>query len=660
MCFRRFNGTNQFGCQSKQDGSVGAIHIVRSESDIEHIISTGPNSPYIPCLSTRFFTYANILKFQKSDRVTGLVLFDNHTEELPESLTEDQRCPNVMSEYYKNDLTYGNCKKQEWNQFTIQSLYELNLEFPLVLVRNQSDINLIEQCFNDFNAKTNKTSQPKQSTDLICSLQLKTWMLGAKDSKVCMSRSSVGFSLESTKYCDSVNSYNVFSTLFKYENNIQAEDRSIVMLTSRVDSLSLFDNSATGASTTSTSIITLFSVMAILRDLRNQGVLVSNGHNVMYALFDGESLDYIGSGRTAYDLGTDGLSPFIIQSTKNFNLTFYKNHLHSAIEISQATSTDNFYIHTDPLTREKESIKNQLDQLIKNLNSSSSIKLAAQDLPLPPSSVQQLLAHDHDLPVLVISNHEKKFINKFYNSFLDDERAIKDKEKVIDNIVSLSESIAKTLISVLETSKEVTVKADRNLTSKLYNCFIEDSKCSFFRDLLGRESRLQSNFKTFPLYISTSLFDVLQPYHHEYIEVLSLLSAYLNGQNLENATKKESCLKMNEIDSNVYYDWFEIKENNTNQTYCYESTRFNSQALSPIFMYAEPNWSLNYSTWTESVWNTPQVRLFVKPSIYQEYSTFITGLIIFIISFIISKWVSKKANVLFVDLVANNDAAVQM
>lgn len=482
-----------------------------------------------------------------------MILFDEQTkDELPESFTEDRRCPNEMTSYYKDDSTYGHCRKEEWNKYaTIQSIYELNLNFPIVLIRDQTNITNIVKCFNEFNSKENKKNyEPTKSTDLICSLELKTWMIGAKNSKVCMSRSSSGINFENVKYCDSVNSYNVFSTLFKYGEDDRIEDRSIVMLTSRIDSLSIFDNAANGASTTLTSLITLFSVMSILRDQRENGVLKHNGHNVLYSFFDGESLDYIGSGKTAFDLGTDGLRPLQYDS-KVLNVTFFKQHLHSAIELSQTTSTDKFYIHTDPLTRNKSSIKPQLDELIESLVSSSIENVDQADLPLPPSSVQQLLAHDHDLPVLVISNHRTDFENKFYNSFLDDHRSIKDKENVISKIASLSESIANSLLTVLESQKDANLKADTELIRTLYNCLIEDSKCKFFEDIRGKTSRLQPAFDTYPLYISTSINEDLQPYHYEYLITLSRLSSYLNGKNMDNISTSDACEEMNNLKTNV-------------------------------------------------------------------------------------------------------------
>lgn len=234
-----------------------------------------------------------------------------------------------------------------------------------------------------------------------------------------------------------------------------------------------------------------------------------------------------------------------------------KKHLRSAIELNQLIIDDKFYLHTDPLTRNKSTIRNELDNLIYKLLKSNFIE-NVQDTPLPPSSVQQLLAHDLDLPVLVISNHKTDFTNKFYNSFLDDSRTIKNKEQSILKIAKLSESIAKTIISILNNENDLNrIKINGDDYSKLirdlYYCLIEDSKCKFFEDIRSRPSRLDSQYKTYPLYISTTVLrnEELQPYHYEYLITLGRLSSFLNGRNLDNITTKEQCDEMNNLNINV-------------------------------------------------------------------------------------------------------------
>ena len=670
MCFRRFNATHQFGCQSRQGGSVGTVHLVRTAADIDLIVMNGRNAPYVPCMRTKFFTAENLIKFRESQRVSGLILFDSRTEDqLPDAFSEDRRCPNEFTSYYQSDPTYGHCKREEWNKYaTAEAISELNLDFPMILMRDSTNITAIQRCFEDFNEHKDG-HQPSATTDMLCSLELKTWMVGAKNSKVCMSRSTSGLNFENVGYCDSVASLNLFSTLFKYEKEDKIDDRSVLVLAARIDSLSIFDNAATGASTTLTSLITLFSVMKILREQRDAKRLERlNRKNVLYALFDGEAFDYVGSGRTAFDLGTEGLQALLFNGEEFENLKFFKQHLHSAIEISQATldqSNQPFYLHTDPLTRDKPTIKGTLSKLIKSLIQPTFIEDAREaNGSLPPSSVQQLLAHDLDLPVLVISNHKTDYVNKFYNTFLDDNRTISDRTTVIKNIAQLSESIARTVVTEFLDTKAQNFNADWQLIETLYTCFIQNSKCKFFEDVRGSPSRLSSAYSTYPMYITTTRIELREmvPFHFEYLWTLARLSAYLNGKNETTVRSADDCKELNKkLQTNSTFNWFEILEdpndNSTLRTACLETTDFISLARSPVFAFDQPNWSLNYSTWTESVWNSPSVRLFVSSSKLQEYFTFFAGLTIFVASLFLSKWVCSKADILFVDLRIDSNVA---
>lgn len=529
---------------------------MRSESDIDTIIKTGNNHPYIPCLRSKLFTYENLIKFKNSERVTGLVLFDIQSlDKLPSSFTEDKRCPNDMSSLYEDDSTYGHCKKGDWNVFAgTESFLDLDLDFPMILIRDKDNITNIEKCFHTFNQIPNGDN-PSKISSLLCSIQLETWMIGAKNSKTCISRSTSGTNFEATSYCDSVSSFNVFSNLFKYEKEQKIKDRSIIMLTSKIDSLSIFNNAANGVSTTLASVITLLSIMSILRDQKEKNIFPENG-NVLYSLFDGESLDYVGSGRTAFDLGTEGIQPGYPGVSSDFR--FKKQHIRSVIDLNQLVLEDKkdskFYLHTDPLTRTKSKVRPILDKLVESLTSNGLIEYHPEDdQPLPPSSVQPLLAHDLDLPALVISNHRKGYLNRFYNSFLDDSRTIGIRKKeVIQQIASLSELVAKSIILALNENakKTIELKADLTLIEKLYDCFIEDSRCKFLEDLRGKPFNMDPQYNTFSLYISTTGSSGHEPTHYRYVTSLGVLSMFLSGTNLNNITTKEECDKLNKLKNN--------------------------------------------------------------------------------------------------------------
>lgn len=54
-----------------------------------------------------------------------------------------------------------------------------------------------------------------------------------------------------------------------------------------------------------------------------------------------------------------------------------------------------------------------------------------------------------------------------------------------------------------------------------------------------------------------------------------------------------------------------------------------------------------YSTWTESVWQTLSVRMFLKPSVTTERFSMILGSLVAAIAFILVWFINSRADILF-------------
>ena len=54
-----------------------------------------------------------------------------------------------------------------------------------------------------------------------------------------------------------------------------------------------------------------------------------------------------------------------------------------------------------------------------------------------------------------------------------------------------------------------------------------------------------------------------------------------------------------------------------------------------------------YSTWTESIWQTLSVRMFLKPSAATEQLTMILGSLVAGISFVLVWFINSRADILF-------------
>ena len=58
-CFRRANGTHQFGCQSEPGGNIGVVHLVSKANeteDLNWVTSEGPRFPYVGKLINTYLT----------------------------------------------------------------------------------------------------------------------------------------------------------------------------------------------------------------------------------------------------------------------------------------------------------------------------------------------------------------------------------------------------------------------------------------------------------------------------------------------------------------------------------------------------------------------------------------------------------------------------
>lgn len=125
--------------------------------------------------------------------------------------------------------------------------------------------------------------------------------------------------------------------------------------------------------------------------------------NVVFSLLNGEAFDYIGSSRMVYDLKQNSFN-----ALGGINLKL--DDIKSIIEFGQLSKGET-YLHTSG----KDDMINRLQKALKARNVKNSV---------PPTSVQSFLEAKPNLTTIVISNHEKEFVNKYYNSILDDAESL--------------------------------------------------------------------------------------------------------------------------------------------------------------------------------------------------------------------------------------------
>ena len=472
------------------------IHIIKDSDDIDWVVEKGSTSPYIAVVYISHFSKSNLIKLKESGRVAGVILLHSFEEKLTiDSFSPETFCPNEMFSIYANNSEYSHCSKQSWNPDNIVlSLLYQDWNFPIFLITNKTNIQHIEECFEKYSKPTNGVAPPWP----LCSAELFSRMNAAKDAKTCMRRNDLNYlDMEtSIRFCDPLSSFNIFSPLFHFNhsNNSSIANKSLIVLSSKIDSSSMFSELAPGADSSITSLTVLMAVASTLYKLTDElEAKRKNKTNVIFALFDGESFDYIGSSRAAFDMKHEGLKPIFFETEKNLDIPKIQlNHLSAFIELSQLApyvNASKIWIHTDPLSRCSKSVDSFIQNVTKIMKSSlNSSRIQLEEVvnkPLPPASLQSFLRHDSFLPGLVLTNHESEFTNRFYNSFLDNKFNIKyNSSQTIDQLTGVSTVVSRSLYKLI-TNDQTNVTTDRELIKQLLECFLINISCPLFNQVLS-------------------------------------------------------------------------------------------------------------------------------------------------------------------------------
>ena len=264
-CFRRMNGTGEIGCTSKIGGNVGVVMYVKDPSDLEKVKDT-TFAPYIVLIDPLILSGSLLNSLKLSGNVNGVILpsvkdglWEGH---YPKSgFSDDSSCPNADS----------SCSQSNpWNPSGTDTMW-VDWGFPIFLVENSKATENLRNCYLKYNEKT-PLSWP------LCSMELKSNMYGAKDSQTCIRRSNL-FSITPLTVCDPLSDNNIHyfvtprnSTTDKNTTKVEA-DNSVIIVSARLDALSLFDQVEVGFDSPSTGIVTLLAVANLVAQTMKEASL---------------------------------------------------------------------------------------------------------------------------------------------------------------------------------------------------------------------------------------------------------------------------------------------------------------------------------------------------------------------------------------------------
>ncbi|XP_015432196.1 PREDICTED: nicastrin [Dufourea novaeangliae] len=601
-CFRRHNGTHQFGCSSSRSGSIGVIHLIEDESDVRWVEHNATAGPYTVVLPFSMFTNDTLVRLWNTNNINGVLLAKNISQPLPNSYSPEDTCPNRYSGYKKCDVT------SPWNPFG-SSLLMKDWPFPMFYIENQTLIEQIKSCYWKYNAHDLETQQYRS----LCALEMKSFMFAAINSEFCIKRSDLKLHFHPTQLCDPLGDRNIHWPLAP----LHEDENSIIMVTARLDASSLFDGISPGAGNIVTGLVTLLATAYYLNNIF-KNVTVADKTNVVFTLLNGEAFDYIGSSRLIYDLKEGNFN-----ALGGVNLKF--DDIKSVIEFGQLNK-GNMYLHSN---------NGRNNAMINKLRIALNATILEDSVP--PTSIQSFLKAKPDLTAVVISNHEKQFENRYYNGILDDAQSLHFNRNESNDLVAALSSVATHVAEVLYetvTGKlpppidESTQLDIEDHISEMLVCYLESAKCNLFQAASPPGAKLIN--QVLPLYVGV----------HRVLNTATTLT----GQLLAFLTRKE--LDLNET---ACYEKHLVWMAGVNYTgICINSTVNYSIATSPAFIIVGYDMkSGTYSTWTESIWQTLSVRMFLKPSDGTEQFSIYLGCSVAGVSFIIVWFIKSRADILF-------------
>ncbi|XP_041088286.1 nicastrin [Polyodon spathula] len=651
-CVRLLNSTHQIGCQSSISGDTGVIHVVEVLSDLDWVLTTGPNPPYMVLLQGELFSRELMMKMKDSPRVAGVAVAIPKTAP-SNGFSPHQSCPNEETGLYSDSYgpQYSRCNQTLWNPLGTGLSYE-EFHFPIFMMRDENETSVIKKCFLDHNAPVNGTVPPSP----LCAMQLYSHMHAVTNSATCMRRNDIqmSFSINSDVVCDPLSDYNIWSSVKPLNTSGQAGPQErVVVATARLDSRSFFWEIAPGAESAVSGFVTLLAVAEALAKAA-ENLTSPLPKNILFAFFQGEVFDYIGSSRMVYDMQK---GKFVIGL----------ENIDSVVEIGQVglRNGSKLWIHSDPVSRKNSSINDEVNSLVSSLgNASSRLNISVSEAgfsqPLPPASFQRFLKA-RPIPGVVLTDHQSAFNNRFYESVYDRADNLRvsypsglSPEQQLDFITDTARSLSEvsTLVARalflraggLQTDLGK-IQADTKTVTRMLYGFLIQSNNTWFRSLSSQELQAALVDRPPQYYVAVS-----SPAPST--RLVQYVLANLTGT-VTNLTQ-DQCQNPDKTpgsDRELYeYLWVQgavpANASQPDQSYCVRAPVRLSKAVSPAFELKDYR-STEYSTWTESRWKDIRARIFLVASKELEMMTLGVGITILIVSLLVTYFVSAKADILF-------------
>ena len=659
-CFKRFNGTHEIGCTSRFYGNLGVVHVIASTENLTWVLKQGPHEPYVLALFPKFMTVEVLQQAQDSGKVSGVMLMvedDFDPSSLHTGFSGEAPCPNEELGMYsasQNQEYAQYCQKKPWNTNGTSLLY-MNWDFPIFLVDNQTSIDNVMECYTNFNEPIDGVARSWP----LCYTELKSNMFGTTNTEVCMRRRALNSRFQSINFCDPLYDFNIWGSLKPMNHSEVIPEKSVIIVATRMDAASMFDNISPGANSAISGLVTLMIAAEAIYKMKEEIIKSGTQKNVLFVIFQGETWGYIGSSRMVWDM-EKGQFPFKPQENEPDQMSQVNfTHIHSFIDLAQVGQgmvgdLSSLFLHTDPISNSDPEIKSETDKVLDSIHSAAKKSDAvnvenANNVPLPPASLQSFLKRVN-ISGVVITDHKEGFKNNFYESIFDNymnvnyrsnsssEDANQTEDKYHLHISHVASVVATAVYSLLlDSPPSSLIPVNQTLTNDLLYCYMKNVSCQMFREY--GEALLLSDFfndKPAKMYVSVRRGESGRT------TVTNSIFASLLGEKKEDYNKS-ACMTDSFYQVNQFY-YFSSVDNGT----CFQSTVRKTEAMSPAFLIDNYDWqSGEYSTWTESGWQLTDMRIFLRPSMLHEIALVCGGVVSSLLSLGLVYFMNSRADILF-------------
>lgn len=639
-CYRTFNKTHEFGCQANSKNQNGLIVRIDRDEDFENL-KTCWKSQY-PGFSGHFWTLlpVNLVRrdtismIKSSECLAGIILYDSGiSKEKQFAASHDSECPNAASDFYLQDKNESYCERKVNLQGSItpDGLMRIDWRIQMVFINNFTDLQMIEKCHSMFNIpRSNGTfGYP------YCGMSFRLSNMAAGNSEICYRRGKNDAKLfqmnidsgDAPLLCGAMHSDNIFAfptPIPTSPSNETVITSKYMMVTSRMDSFGMIPEVSVGEISVLTSLI---SVLAAARTMGTQiekwqKASNASNRNVFFSFFNGESLDYIGSGAAAYQM-EKGFFPQRLRESHADRTHIHPirvDELDYVLEVQQigVSKGRKYYVHVDGerYVQNKTQTDRLIDRMERGLRSHGFDleKLSDIESRVPPSSWHSFAKADSHVQSLLIAPFNEEYEYSRINSILDRKEWSSDsREKAIQEI----EAVATSILTVsadyigLETDG-VIAKVDKNLIATLFDCLITSKfwfDCDFMKKLDG--GRYHKLFYSYGFNEKSTYISMES--HTAFPIVLHWLTIFALGSDKEtlNVKSEKSCSHLGQFQAMYTYTWQPSPY--TGNFSCLKSAIVKKVMISPALDPYTPKEEMNtrYSTWMESVYMIESVNLYL-------------------------------------------------